>query len=146
MTLEPPQGLRQNLRRTFDGLDNKELNDCNKPKEYKKLLFGFAFFHAIVQDRRKFGPIGWNIPYAFTNEDFDVCKKQLKLFLDDYAFIPFKVLNYLGAEINYGGRVTDDKDVRLIKTILRKYIDEKCLNDGHKYSESGVYISIPAGS
>ena len=66
--------------------------------------------------------------------------------MDDYSFIPFKVLNYLGAEINYGGRVTDDKDVRLIKTILRKYINEKSLNDGHKYSESGVYISIPAGA
>jgi len=27
-------------------------------------------------------------------------------------------LNILGAEVNYGGRVTDDKDVRLIKAIL----------------------------
>ena len=45
--------------------------------------------------------------------------KQLKIFLDEYPIIPYKVLNYLGAEINYGGRVTDDKDVRLIKTILR---------------------------
>ena len=51
-------------------------------------------------------------------EDFDCCIKQLKLFLDDYDEVPFKVLNYLGAEINYGGRVTDDKDVRLITTIL----------------------------
>jgi len=25
-----------------------------------------------------------------------------------------KVINFLGAEINYGGRVTDDKDGRLI--------------------------------
>ncbi len=72
--------------------------------------------------------------------------KQLKLFLDDYEEIPYKVLNYLGSEINYGGRVTDDKDVRLIKTILRKYITEYALDDGYKYSESGVYISIPAGS
>jgi dynein heavy chain, axonemal len=75
MTLEPPQGLRSNLLRTYDVLDNKMLNDCNKPREYKMLLLGFAFFHAIVQDRRKFGPIGWNIPYAFTFEDFDVCQK-----------------------------------------------------------------------
>jgi len=77
-----------------------------------------------VQDRRKFGPIGWNIPYAFTFEDFDVCQKQLKLFLDDYEIIPYKVLNYLGSEINYGGRVTDDKDVGLIKSILKRYIHE----------------------
>jgi len=28
------------------------------------------------------------------------------------------VLNFIGAEVNYGGRVTDDKDGRLIRTIL----------------------------
>jgi len=72
--------------------------------------------------------------------------KQLKIFLDEYAIIPFKVLNYLGSEINYGGRVTDDKDVRLIKTILTKYINEGAMEDGFKYSTSGKYISIPAGS
>ena len=60
--------------------------------------------------------------YEFTNEDLSVCKKQLKMLLDEYVTVPYKVLNYLGAEINYGGRVTDDKDVRLIKTILKKYI------------------------
>ena len=146
MTLEPPQGLRLNLKRSYDLLDNKTLNECKKPREFKKLLFGFAFFHAIVQDRRKFGPIGWNIPYSFTYEDFDVCMKQLKIFLDEYPVIPFKVLNYLGAEINYGGRVTDDKDVRLIKTILEQYIKEDIMEDGMKFSESGRYISIPAGT
>ncbi len=72
--------------------------------------------------------------------------KQLKLFLDDYEVIPYKVLNYLGAEINYGGRVTDDKDVRLIKAILTKYINPGVMNDGHKFSESGIYQSIPAGT
>jgi dynein heavy chain len=146
MTLEPPQGLRSNLLRTYDVLDNKVLNDSNKPKLYKQLLFGFAFFHSIVQDRRKFGPIGWNIPYAFTFEDFDVCQKQLKIFLDDYEVIPFKVLNYLGAEINYGGRVTDDKDVRLIKSILKKYINEGIIQEGYKFSKSGLYYSVNANS
>jgi len=92
MTLEPPSGLRSNLMRTYADIDTKELNDCSKPDAYKKLIFAFSFFHACVQDRRKFGPIGWNIMYKFTTEDYMVCVKQLKSFLDDYEEIPFRVL------------------------------------------------------
>ena len=118
MTMEPPSGLKTNLLQNYEAMDDKMLNDCEKPAEYKKLLFAFSFFHAIVQDRRKFGPIGWNIPYAFTFEDFDVCRKQLRIFLDEYDDIPYKVINFLGAEINYGGRVTDYVDLRLNKSIM----------------------------
>lgn len=48
MTMEPPTGLRSNLLRTYAALDNKILNDCNKVDAYKKLMFAFSFFHAIV--------------------------------------------------------------------------------------------------
>lgn len=146
MTMEPPTGIRSNLLRTYANLDNRQLNDCAKPAEYKKLLFAFSFFHAIVQDRRKFGAIGWNIPYAFTNEDFDVCKIQLKNFLDDYEEIPFKVLNFLGSEVNYGGRVTDDKDIRLIKCILQRFIDPGAVQVGFHFSDSGLYKTIEGGT
>lgn len=133
MTLEPPKGLRNNLLRTYTQLDDKILGDCKKPDSFRKLLFGFSLFHAIIQERRKFGPIGWNIPYEFTNEDLTVCRRQLKSLLDDYVAIPYKVINYLGAEINYGGRVTDDKDVRLIKTILKVYICPEAIKDNHVF-------------
>jgi len=102
-------------------------------------------FHAAVQDRRKFGPIGWNIPYAFMFEEFDICQKQLKIFLDEYDQIPFKVLNYLGAEVNYGGRVTDDKDIRLIKSILRRFVNPDIMEPGSKFSDSGTYKTIEPG-
>jgi dynein heavy chain len=55
------------------------------------------------------------------------------------------VLNYIGAEINYGGRVTDDKDSRLIITILRTYVNSGILEDGFKFSTSGLYYSPPSG-
>lgn len=64
------------------------------------------------------------------------------MLLDEYDQIPYKVINFLGAEINYGGRVTDDKDVRLIKTILKNYINGDVMRDGYKFSESGIYLSI----
>ena len=59
--------------------------------------------------------------------------------------VPYKSLNYIGAEINYGGRVTDDKDSRLIITILRTFINSGILEDGFKLSASGLYYSPVAG-
>jgi dynein heavy chain len=52
----------------------------------------------------------------------------------------------LGAEINYGGRVTDDKDVRLITTILINYMNPEVLKDGYKFSASGTYYQPSIGS
>ena len=40
------------------------------------------------------------------------------MFVDQYEEVQWSALNYLVAEANYGGRVTDDKDRRLIKVIL----------------------------
>lgn len=48
MTMEPPKGLKANLMRNYYGFTDDELNDCKKPDEYKKLLFGFCLFHAII--------------------------------------------------------------------------------------------------
>jgi dynein heavy chain, axonemal len=130
---------------TYESLDWKEVEESTKPDPVKRLLFSFCFFHAIVQDRRKFGPIGWNIPYAFTNEDLMVCRKQLRIFVEDYEEVPYKVLNYVGAEVNYGGRVTDDKDGRLIRTILGTFINSGVLTDGFALSKSGIYKVIAPG-
>ena len=44
------------------------------------------------------------------------------MLLDEYNEIPYKVIKFLGAEINYGGRVTDDKDERLLSPIYVKHL------------------------
>jgi dynein heavy chain len=56
------------------------------------------------------------------------------------------VLNILGAEVNYGGRVTDDKDIRLIKSILERFMRRDALTVGFKYSDSGMYTTIEPGT
>ena len=46
--MEPPKGLRQNLLRTYANISDKDLDDCGKPDQYKKMMFGFSLFHAII--------------------------------------------------------------------------------------------------
>lgn len=147
MTNEPPAGLRANLLRSYSVMNDKGFAESNKPDIYRNLLFGFCFFHAVVQDRRKFGPIGWNIQYGFTPEDLQVCKQQLMTFINQYEDVPYKVLTFLGASINYGGRVTDDKDKLLIDTIIRTFICPEAVQDeSYKYSASGLYYPPPCST
>lgn len=143
-TVEPPNGLKANLMRSYATLNEETFNGCTKYVEWRKLLFALSFFHAVIQERRKFGPLGWNIPYEFTDGDLQICIKQLGMFLDEYNEIPFKVLKYTVAEINYGGRVTDDWDRRLITNILEDYYTPKVLDDSYRFSTSDIYYSTQA--
>jgi len=147
ITNEPAKGLRANLSRTFQDLSPEIYEGCQKGREFKKLLFSLAFFHAAILERRTYGPIGWNIPYEWMESDFQVSREQVCMYLESQPGVPWKTLTYIIADVNYGGRVTDDKDVRLISAFLARYFNEGVLTDGYKFCDAlDYYVSPDEGS
>ena len=146
---------------------------------YRRLLFSLSFFHSLLIERKKFGSLGYNIPYGFNDSDFDICKKVLEVYIgsmsggvppiniqgnfnssspsspvsmsegtngqrfgsepgnftntmnsnrninNNTSSIPWKALHYLISEANYGGRITDDWDRRVLRCYMRDMFNDR---------------------
>lgn len=147
---EPPNGLKLNLRNTYFKVRPTALDSCPHPL-FKSLVYVLAFFHAVVQERRKYDKIGWNINYDFNESDFNVCMQILdtyltKMFEAKDSRIPWSSLKYLIGEVMYGGRVIDNFDRRIVKTYMSEYMGDflfDTFQPFHFYKDRKVDYKIP---
>jgi dynein heavy chain len=153
LTNEPPKGLRANIKRTYEDMTDAEFNYFDalvekgddesahkKVRPWKKLLFGLCFFHACIQERRKYGAIGWNIRYEWNQSDLLTAMANLRMYLDEQQNVPYETLRYVMGDVNYGGRVTDYMDQRAVAAVLGTYICPQAVeDDAYRYTEDGKY-------
>jgi len=146
---EPPDGLKLNMKGTFAKIDQALLDACPHPA-FRTCLFTLAFLHAVVQERRKYGKIGWNVAYDFNESDFVISRELVSLYLkksheDGDEFLPWGSLKYLIGDAMYGGRVSDNMDRRVLVTYLAEYMGDFLFDTCQKFyfSNAGFDYDLP---
>merc|ERR1719460_456955 len=129
VTLEPPAGLKAGLARTYTTMISQELLDKVDHEKWRTIVFVQSFLHSTVQERRKFGPIGWCVPYEYNNSDLDACLLFLEKHLSTTIMVGYQLswvtIQYMVAEAQYGGRITDDLDRELFITYTAKWFTDE---------------------
>ncbi|XP_055707524.1 dynein heavy chain, cytoplasmic isoform X3 [Phlebotomus papatasi] len=124
---EPPPGIRANLLRTFSTVPAGRM--MKQPSERARLYFLLAWFHAIVQERLRYAPLGWAKKYEFNESDLRVACDTLDTWIDATAMgrtnlppekVPWDALVTLLSQSIYGGKIDNDFDQRLLQSFLAK--------------------------
>lgn len=124
---EPPPGIRANLLRTFSTVPASRM--MKVPSERARLYFLLAWFHAIVQERLRYVPLGWAKYYEFNESDLRVACDTLDTWIETTAMgrtnlppekVPWDALVTLLSQCIYGGKIDNDFDQRLLASFLRK--------------------------
>uniref|UniRef100_A0A5K3F2S1 AAA_lid_1 domain-containing protein n=1 Tax=Mesocestoides corti TaxID=53468 RepID=A0A5K3F2S1_MESCO len=149
VVMEPPSGLRQNIQASLNKLDDTQFIASAHPK-YRSIMFVLVFLHAILQERRRYDKLGWNVSYDFADSDLNVSLLILQKSLNETSEgdpIKWSSLKYLIGEVMYGGRTIDSYDRRVLTTYMDEYFGDFLFDEFqtfHFYHDDSVNYMIPA--
>jgi dynein cytoplasmic 1 heavy chain len=99
------------------------------PIEKIRLYFILAWFHAVVQERLRYAPLGWSQSYDFNDSDLAAAFGTIDIWLlsvakgranVDLAIIPWDTIRTLVKQSVYGGRVDSDFDQRILDSFVNE--------------------------
>jgi len=114
---------------------------------WRTMLYALCFMHTSVQERRKFGPLGFNIPYEFSLADLSACVQFIQNHIIDVDGkkrpVDWPTVNYMVCEVQYGGKITDDFDRRLFNTYGQAWLATRVMESGFEFFKG---YKVPGGA
>lgn len=149
ISLELPINIRPNTIKSFQSLPPQEvLNVTKNTREFKRMLFSMTVMHAVINHRERFGSFGWTQPYYFSPNDLQISIKMLGEICQKIKpgqNFPLKLMRYLVSDLNYGGKLTNKEDARILRTQVKTFINMRVFEDatlGNRSKYSRAYSML----
>jgi len=128
-----------------------------QPAERARLYFLLGWFHAVVQERMRYTPLGWSKTYEFSDAElrsgYDTIDQWLNIVAKGRANIspeqiPWRAISTLLSQAIYGGKIDNAFDQRLLDTFLGKIFTAKSFDENFQLAkpESSDQILAPEGT
>ncbi|KAK7201330.1 dynein heavy chain [Novymonas esmeraldas] len=124
VAVEAPPGVKQNLLRSYSLWDSAFLSAQSQTAA--RLLFGLAWFHAVVQERRTYVPQGWSKFYEFSPADLKTATDVLTS-LAAAPQLDWVTLTGFLENCLYGGRLETAADETVLQLLIHTYFTETVL-------------------
>lgn len=150
ITNEPPAGLKANIKRAFASLNKESFEECDS--KMKSIIFGLCHFHAVMLERKQYGPMGYNMMYPFSVGDLRDSAVVLANYMENSGGgkIPWADLRYIFGEIMYGGHIVNDFDRKMCSTYLDFFMKDELLDETEMYpyndEEKSLSFMSPAAT
>jgi dynein heavy chain 1, cytosolic len=148
---EPQPGIIANMSRTLNYIPFQRMNKT--PNERSKLYFILAWFHAIIQERLRYVPLGWSKQYEFNESDFKYALDIIDKWIDLVAYgrnnlppnkIPFNTIRTLMSDCVYGSKIDNLFDKNILNNFLKRFFSQESFESDFKLIiDDSVEIDMP---
>ncbi|ORC91608.1 putative dynein heavy chain [Trypanosoma theileri] len=136
VTVETPPGIKQNLLQSYTIWDESFIN--NKTKTTCQVLFGLAWFHAILQERRNYVPQGWLKFYEFSSSDLKSAAESLSILSSEK--MDWTTVHGLLQECIYGGRLENKTDEKVLMTLISFVFNDDMLTSCKNKLYGNIFV------
>eukprot|EP01132_Coremiostelium_polycephalum_P002127 gene2127-2619_t len=149
---ENPPGVKANLLHTFNAIPAARMD--RQPVERSRIYFLLAWFHAIIQERLRYIPLGWTKVFEYNDADLRGALDSIDYWIDLYSKgrsnidpdkIPWVAVRTILGSTIYGGRVDNEFDMRILNSFLENLFSPSAFNPDFPLVES-IGLSVPDGT
>lgn len=98
---------------------------------HKNMYFALSYLHSVLDGRKMYGPLGWNIYSGFDASDFQISEAQVLTYLGESVKdkdTQVAMLKYLFANVNFSGKISREEDLRKLNAVIEDLITPEVAN------------------